>query len=194
MNIKVNFDNSLLSRYIEGNSPLLFEITWEYDRIEYPMKNWSDFGLVVLGWWIAIALKFFKGEDRGEFLFMDCPYSVTAKYDRETGELELSPKGLDVIWKVQYIDFVKALIDAVQRVDEELVKRGIGEKERLVIEKYSAILKGCLVEQKIELPKVGIKGDRSFCHKGRSAQLVADLYPCKMSHNRLSRNSCSAID
>jgi hypothetical protein len=156
MNIKVEFDDSLLPRFIEGSSPLLFEITWEYDRVEYPMKNWSDFGLVVLGWWIAIALKFFKGEDRGEFLFMDGPYSVTAKYDRDTGELELSPKGLDVIWKVQYIDFVKALIDAVKRVDEELLKRGIGEKERRVIEKYSAILKGCLVEQKIELPKAGI--------------------------------------
>jgi hypothetical protein len=156
MNIKVNFDDSLLSRFIEGSSPLLFEITWEHDRVEYPMKNWSDFGLVVLGWWIAIALKFFKGDDRGEFLFMDGPYSVTAKYNRETGELELSPKGLDVIWKVQYIDFVKMLIDAVQRVDGELAKRGIGEKERLVIEKYSAILKGCLVEQKIDLPKAGI--------------------------------------
>lgn len=156
MNIKVKFDDRLLPRFIEGTSPLLFEITWEHDRVEYPMKNWSDFGLVVLGWWIAIALKFFKGEERGEFLFMDGPYSVAAKYDRETGELELSPKGLDVIWKVQYIDFVKALIDAVQRVDEELVKRGIGEKERLVIEKYSAILKGCLVQQKIDLPKVGI--------------------------------------
>ncbi len=156
MNIKVEFDSRLLPRFIEGTSPLLFEITWEYDRVEYPMKNWSDFGLVVLGWWIAIALKLFKGEDRGEFLFMDGPYSVTAKYYRETGEIELSPKGLDVIWKVQYIDFVKALMDAVKRVDEELVKRGIGEKERQVIEKYSAILKGCLVEQKIELPKVGI--------------------------------------
>ena len=156
MNINVEFDDRLLPRFIEGTSPLLFKITWECDRVEYPMKNWSDFGLVVLGWWIAIALKMFKGDDGGEFLFMDGPYSVAAKYDRETGELELSPKGLDVIWKVQYIDFVKALIDAVQRVDEELVKRGIGEKERQVIEKYSAILKGCLVEQKIELPKVGI--------------------------------------
>ncbi|PSB13957.1 hypothetical protein C7B69_19625 [filamentous cyanobacterium Phorm 46] len=156
MNIKVKFDDDLLPRFIEGTSPLLFKITWECDRVEYPMKNWSDFGLVVLGWWIAIALKMFKGDDRGEFLFMDGPYSVAAKYDRETGELELSPKGLDVIWKMQYIDFVKALIDAVQRVDEELVTRGIGEKERQVIEKYSAILKGCLVEEKIELPKVGI--------------------------------------
>jgi hypothetical protein len=144
MNIKVNFDDSLLSRFIEGNSPLLFEITWEYDRVEYPMKNWSDFGLVVLGWWIAIALKFFKGEDSGEFLFMDGPYSVTAKYHRETGELELSPKGLDVIWNVQYSDFVKMLIDAVQRVDGELATRGIGEKERQAIEKYSAILKSCI--------------------------------------------------
>ena len=156
MNIKVEFDDGLLPRFIEGNSPLLFGITWEYNQVEYPMKNWSDFGLVTLGWWIAIALKFFKGEDRGEFLFMDGPYSLTAKYNRETSELELSPKGLDVIWKVQYIDFIKALINAVQRVDEELGKRGIGEKERQVIEKYSAILKGCLVEEKIELPKVGI--------------------------------------
>ena len=156
MNIKVEFDDRLLSRFIEGNSPLLFEITWEYDRVEYPMKNWSDFGLVTLGWWIAIALKFFKGEDRGEFLFMDGPYSVTAKYNRETGELELSPKGLDAIWYVQYIDFVKALINALKRVDEEVGKREIGEKERQVIEKYSAILKGCLVEQKIDVPKAGI--------------------------------------
>lgn len=156
MNIKVEFDDRLLSRFIDGTDPLLFEITWECDRIEYPMKNWSDFGLVVLGWWIAIAIKFFKGEDRGEFLFMDGPYSVTAKYNRETDELELSPKGLDVIWKVQYIDFVKALINAVKRVDEELAKRVIGEKERQVIEKYSAILEGCLVEQKIDLTKAGI--------------------------------------
>ncbi len=156
MNIKVEFDDRLLSRFIEGNSPLLFEITWEYNQVEYPMKNWSDFGLVTLGWWIAIAVKFFKGEDRGEFLFMDGPYSLTAKYNRETGELELSPKGLDAIWYVQYIDFVKALINALKRVDEELGKRGIGEKERQVIEKYSAILKGCLVEQKTDLPKARI--------------------------------------
>ncbi|NJK75321.1 MAG: hypothetical protein HC849_09935 [Oscillatoriales cyanobacterium RU_3_3] len=156
MNIKVKFDERLLSKFIEGSSPLLFEITWEHDRIEYPMKNWSDFGLVILGWWIGIVIKLFKGEERGEFLFMDGPYSVTAKYDREIGELELSPKGLDVIWKVQYVDFVKMLIDAVKQVDGELAKRGIGKKERQAIEKYSAILKGCLVEQKIDLPKAGI--------------------------------------
>lgn len=91
MKIKVEFDDSQLVKYREGQGQLLFEVTMQEGSNEYPMSHWSDFGYVVLGWWRGTVIRLLEGDNEGEFDFMDGPYCVKAKYDRDTGKVQLIP-------------------------------------------------------------------------------------------------------
>lgn len=144
MDIKVEFDDEQLVWFKNGEGSLFFEVTWEDKEIHYPMDNWSDFGDIVLGMWITTILELLEGANEGEFLFMDGPYLVKAKYYRKTGMVALSPKGLDVVWNMQLTELVKKLIQALDKAREELAKREIREKQQAGFEKYSAILGGYL--------------------------------------------------
>lgn len=44
---------------------------------EFPMAGWSDFVVVVLGWWLAAILRLMHNESRSERVnFMDGPYAI----------------------------------------------------------------------------------------------------------------------
>ena len=44
---------------------------------EFPMVGWSDFAVVILGWWMAALLRLLRNESRTERVhFMDGPYAV----------------------------------------------------------------------------------------------------------------------
>lgn len=62
----------------------------------FPGAGWSDFIVVVLGWWIGQLLDLRRANKSDvEFLFMDGPYSILVKEDRD-GALALSfRKGSD---------------------------------------------------------------------------------------------------
>lgn len=141
MEIKVEFDNQKLVRFINGEGPLLFEVSWENNGIYYPMKHWLDFGNVILGWWFATTVELLEGADDGEFSFMDGPYSLQAKYNRQTGIVELSPETSDFTWYLTITDLVKELIQALDKACEELTKRGIGQKEQASLKQCSRTLK-----------------------------------------------------
>lgn len=130
MQITVNFDEALLIRYKAGFEPLLFEITWNNDEIVYPMKNWSDFGKVILGFWVVTISEIIDGSDEVEFYFMDGPYFISAKYNREINLLYLSPKGINSTWTVSLNDLIKQLISAFEEVNSGLVQRNIGVKDQ----------------------------------------------------------------
>lgn len=70
------------------------------------MENWSDFGDVILSWWVTTVVQLIEGADESEFLFMDGPYSVQAKYNRQTGIVELIPKESDTVWKMPIVELI----------------------------------------------------------------------------------------
>jgi hypothetical protein len=135
MKIKVEFDDSQLARYQQGQGQLLFEITMQDGSTEYPMPHWSDFGYVVLGWWRGTILQLLNGEDEGEFDFMDGPYCIQARYERETGKVELIP--LDefgqeegIVWTTTMAVLITQLIQALGKACQELEKRQLGKREQ----------------------------------------------------------------
>lgn len=141
MDIKVEFDDEQSVWFKNGEGTLFFEVTWEDNGIHYPMENWSDFGDVILGWWGTTIVQLLEGSDEGEFLFMDGPYSVKAKYNRRTGIVELIPKGRDTVWRMPIIDLLKKLVQALDKASGELVRRTSGEEKRAALAKSSAVLR-----------------------------------------------------
>lgn len=56
------------------------------DKEAFPGPGWSDFIVVVLGWWLASILRMLSGEAHAEqFLFMEGPYLV--QLSRASGSL-----------------------------------------------------------------------------------------------------------
>ena len=69
------FDDSCLRRSTFGSitAPLYFE----FGDYQFPEAGWSDFPVVILGWWLESYSKFLKGwQDTAEFQFMDGPMLV----------------------------------------------------------------------------------------------------------------------
>lgn len=131
MRIYTGFDESQLTKYIKKTKPTVFYITWEHDGTYYPDKKWDDFGEVILGWWLNAALRLARGTDEDEFVFMDGPFFIKARYDRETDIVELAPDGLDVVWKIPFKELTAEIIRAARQTTVELKRNGIPEKELL---------------------------------------------------------------
>lgn len=94
-----------------------------------------------MGWWATTIVQLLERADEGEFLFMDGPYLVKAKYNRRTGIVELIPKGCDLVWKMLIVELLKQLVQAIDKASGELAIRAIGEKKRAALAKNSASLK-----------------------------------------------------
>ena len=154
MKIEVIIDREDIRERLEKKQPILFEVPWEHNGMYYPMTNWSDFGHV-LGWWAMTAIQLLEEVDERRFMFMDGPYFINARYYRETGLVELSPKGTEVVWKVQMFDLLTKLVEALDQVYEELVEIGISPKDLDYLKKDSAMLKTYLTNASED---VGING------------------------------------
>ena len=146
MNIKVKIDKYFMAKakVRQEESPIVFYMCWEHEGLSYPMDVWSDFGIVILGWWTRVIRELLEGAGTSDFVFMDGPYLIKARYNSETGMVELAPKGLDITWQVLLTDIVKELIDATDTIYRELTKMQIREKDRIRLEKYLVILRGYL--------------------------------------------------
>jgi hypothetical protein len=48
----------------------------ELGTFVFPDRGWSDFVVVILGWWLKALKKLVNGEKRVELPFMDGPYAI----------------------------------------------------------------------------------------------------------------------
>ncbi len=144
MNIRIKIDERDFPVDNGIRENLMFEISWEHDGIYYPTKNWVDFGCIVLGWWVSTIIKLLRGDDEGNFAFMDGPYAIAVKINRESMELELMPKGINVAWKVHLTELIEVMIQAISVVYKEFVLREVQEEDKIILKKYSDILKDYL--------------------------------------------------
>jgi hypothetical protein len=144
MQIKVQTDQLQTELVNEDASTLLLEIVWEFDGLYYPEKNWTDFACVIIGWWVSTVVKIMDGEDKVNFAFMDGPYSIEARYNREARELEMMPRGIFSVKKVGIRELIEALSQAVDAVYRKFVELGIQERERIFFKRYFEILEGYL--------------------------------------------------
>lgn len=130
MQIAIRFDDEYLMHSAARNSPLVFVIYWEHGGIVYPDYNWTDFGVIVIGWWLMAARSLVNGAERETFYFMDGPQSIIAENHLPTHSVDLSPLGTNSVWKVSLSDLTNALLDAANLVSQELMRLAIGEAER----------------------------------------------------------------
>ena len=144
MQIKVRTDKLQPEVVNEDASTLLFEIAWEFDGLYYPEENWTDFACVIIGWWVSTVVKIMEGEDKASFVFMDGPYSIEVRYNREAREVEIMPKGIRNTWKTDIRELIEALAQAVNAVYQTFVELGIQEKERIFFKRYFEILESYL--------------------------------------------------
>lgn len=135
MQIIVNLDQETVMKYQQRGSSLFFEIYWQHGGVSYPEKGWTDFGVTILGWWFFVVNDLRTGVSRSKFSFMDGPYAIEASYNVDTGVVELTPKDIDVRWRLLLTDLVTELVNSATKVCQELQELGVAERERLALEK-----------------------------------------------------------
>ncbi|NJO81410.1 MAG: hypothetical protein HC828_00725 [Blastochloris sp.] len=133
MNIQLQFDRDKLLQRAQQGKPLVFDIAWEHEGVYYPAPYWADFGVVILSWWLRSVVEIAE-EGASEFLFMDGPYRINAKYDENTKYIRLTPKGQDWVWVVPIDMIAHELIRAANAISRELLANDIGVSERQSLE------------------------------------------------------------
>lgn len=148
MDLILNFNKQTLLEYEERGSPLVFEINWKLGDQYYPMKNWTDFGVVIIGWWVVTVVDQLPIEDEGKLHFMDGPYFIKLNYKQQQGVVELSldesQSSLPVAykWNITYKDLLSKLLQAVIKIKTELEQNNIGEKRQ----KERTMLRQCITK------------------------------------------------
>ncbi len=140
MKIHLDFDERLLIKQIQHESPLLFGIAWENDGVYYPARDWIDFGIVIIGWWFHIAVKDPEELADAELKFMDGPYSIKVSYDKQKNMLKYEPGGLNIVWLTSVEEFSKELIYATSKIIEKLSEMNIDNKSLDALKKAIYLL------------------------------------------------------
>ena len=75
MSLVLLFDKGELSR--SGQGSITAPIYFSFEGFYFPENRWSDFVVVVLGWWLQSLAKIENGwETTVEFDFMDGPFLI----------------------------------------------------------------------------------------------------------------------
>ncbi|NES97677.1 MAG: hypothetical protein F6K32_21195 [Desertifilum sp. SIO1I2] len=148
MNIEVKFEGIKSSQLITKSGQVLLKIYWVNNGVYYPDKDWIDFAFVILGWWITTILKLIEGQQEGEFMFMDGPYSIKAKYNSKTGIVELYPKGIDCLWNIHITKIIEEIIKALTKISEEIKNGNFEDKEQFFVNKGLKLLEEALLKIK----------------------------------------------
>lgn len=81
MELVVKLDESIIEKYRDRSGPICFDIYWVHEDEAYPSMLWSDFGVVLLGWWINDFCRLESGTSSCvKFLFMDGPYCLLIEH------------------------------------------------------------------------------------------------------------------
>ena len=102
------------------------EIFFEYDGKQFPDAKWTDFLVVILGWWSKSLMDLMDGvAEKAELLFMDGPYLVKVTRPDATNlnllfieRTETEFKPLDSV-VVETSSFLTGLHDVIETVLEK---------------------------------------------------------------------------
>jgi hypothetical protein len=71
----------LATLYRSSSGSITGEIYFSVDGAAFPEEKWSDFPVVILGWWLEALGALRAGERRVELDFMDGPYTLRVSSD-----------------------------------------------------------------------------------------------------------------
>ena len=116
----------------------------EKDGVAYPSDDWTDFGVVIVGWWFVQARRLLKGAITADFSFMDGPYSLDAK--KHDDLLTLTSTDGKIIWELTLKDFCTSLSEAIKAIALQLLRLQIADYDLSVLLQSSDELKKLIEE------------------------------------------------
>jgi hypothetical protein len=128
------------------------EIWIEVAGFEFPDKHWSDFPVIILGWWLDALFKLWSEKKRrGECLFMDGPYSFEVSKEGEEFVLRCfdthTTKEREWEGKVDLTGLLQQVSDAAATIIKECRNRGWATADTEVLESKWVYIDGVLNPQ-----------------------------------------------
>jgi hypothetical protein len=126
------------------------EIWLEVAGFEFPGKNWSDFPVIILGWWLDALFKLWSERKKlGECLFMDGSYSFEVSKEKDRFILRCysdthSMKECEWEGAVNPMGLLRQVLDAASTVIKECQKRGWATADTEVLESKWSYINGVL--------------------------------------------------
>lgn len=133
----------------QGRSGLISgEIFIQQNSSYFPEKGWTDFVVIILGWWVNSFLNYVKDDlKKFEFSFMDGPYKIIGlelhnnkiemySWGQHEGEIKEVFLGYTDKWEIQ-----KLLLRTCRKLFRTITMSGISEYNLDVLQKMFNELK-----------------------------------------------------
>lgn len=128
MKLQLHFDERIMKQYYDRGSLILFGIYWVHNNIAYPSADWTDFGAVILGWWLQAALQMMQGSRQEEFFFMDGPFALFGQCKND--QLVFSARRSSEQWTTTLEEFASEIVSGAEAVVAELARLEIGKSDQ----------------------------------------------------------------
>lgn len=90
------------------------KVCFDLGSVKFPEEEWSDFVVVVLGWWLEEVLKLAdRAEGRSELLFMEGTFFVRVANDDSTG------------WLLECMDGKQQIPEFVKSIDRDIFMKSL---------------------------------------------------------------------
>lgn len=132
--VRLSFDHERLKSQSEAKRPFVLPICLQLDSLHFPHPEWSDFAVVILGWWLEGALSLQTRKSvQTVFRFMDGPYEllVTVVQNDHWAAMPIS-RGLGRQQEKTYVLRGSQVISELGRVSLDLLRmcRAIGKWDK----------------------------------------------------------------
>ncbi len=122
MTFEIEVDRATLERSQHGG--ITGQLVVRVDGKAFPGERWSDFPIVVLGWWLGQVANLLSGSSEASCRFMDGPFAFDLR-DRRGGWL-IQLRGPQPVAEafVSRQDVIDSLARAAETINEECEQRG----------------------------------------------------------------------
>lgn len=126
MFIGVTVDEASL-RFSRNVTGIVF---FEFGTFQFPQRDWNDFVVVILGWWLDATTKLMAaGEGETELYFMDGPYAlriviVGGLFKISRGRDDVATETTAFNLEVESLTFLHAILNASKMVLSACASRG----------------------------------------------------------------------
>lgn len=139
MKLILQFDDKLIREYDNRNSSPVFGIYWEHYGKFYPQEGWTDFGTVIVGWWLQALQRLLDGAKSQKLVFMDGPYELTVQ--RISGqEVECRDRKRAFCCQTSIDELATSVGKAARGIVRRLESLQVAERERVSLKNGLSLL------------------------------------------------------
>jgi hypothetical protein len=120
--MRIVFDPTSVAQSSSASRSITGIVYFDFGAVCFPAERWSDFAVVITGWWLEALHRMEKGIDREvELFFMDGPYHIVAT--RLTGnevKLRCVERGRTELVRHEEVVQLPELREQVRNVTKEI--------------------------------------------------------------------------